>query len=383
MAMPGRVRSTGARWRSAIACQAKGRAGNASSPATIAAQIGAPRPRRLVAGTSAQTMATRAQGISTQGRRRGRWSSGRSRMVASGSCSLTPPPIPPAPGSSPGSAGPRPAARGTLARQLVAVVQLHQAHVALARGELARRRDVDHGVAAAVQDQRRHADVGPAARLLVQLRLDRRRVLEEAEVHPAPGAGGVVVDLQPAGLAPVAQRRLSQPRLPALDHPERRRHQHQRAHPGIRRRRQRRGQPAQAGSDHHRPVAGAADGRPGRGHPRAQPQLLQRRQAQVQPIDAHPQAGEVFAEGDALAGLGTGGKTVEIQEPGTGHPRMIRQDPPLSRQVGAHPPAGRTAPRSPRTPRAPGRRSPRWRSGRRWRRRAGPARRPCGACAGR
>ena len=58
--------------------------------------------------------------------------------------------------------------------------------------------------------------------------------------------------------------------------------------------------------------------------------LLQRGQPQVQAFDGQPQAGEVLAEGDAFAGLGTGSKTMQIQEPGTGHPGMIRQDPPIS-----------------------------------------------------
>src|SRR5579859_6579227 len=62
--------------------------------------------------------------------------------------------------------------------ELVAVVDLDQAHVALAPDERARKLDVDGVVADAVHDERRDADVGPPSTRHV----DPCGVLGEAEV---------------------------------------------------------------------------------------------------------------------------------------------------------------------------------------------------------
>jgi hypothetical protein len=83
--------------------------------------------------------------------------------------------------------------------QLVAIVELGQLSAAAsARRTRARPRDVDHLVARAVGDPRRHGHRRPATAGGV----DRQGVIEEADVDPGRPPLGVIEHLEPAVAPP-------------------------------------------------------------------------------------------------------------------------------------------------------------------------------------
>lgn len=69
------------------------------------------------------------------------------------------------------------------------VLDLDEANVGAAAGELSRARDVDDVVVRPVDDERRYADLG-------QPDVEVRKLRDEAEIDPGLRVRGVVVDLQ-------------------------------------------------------------------------------------------------------------------------------------------------------------------------------------------
>src|SRR5436189_53416 len=103
------------------------------------------------------------------------------------------------------------------------VVELDQADVPLAAGPAPRQIDVDHIVTLAVQHENGDADVRPP----VALRVDGERLLVEAEVDTCTALLDIVLDLEPARVAPAPKAVLTEPGAPALGESERGRQQHQ------------------------------------------------------------------------------------------------------------------------------------------------------------
>ncbi len=208
--------------------------------------------------------------------------------------------------------------------EVVPVLDLDQAHVALVALKARESSMSTVVVGAAGDDEHGHAHVGPAAPAGVHV----LGVDGEAEVDLGGPLLLVVLGGQPARLPATPPGLGAEAAAPALHHPEGRRQEHQRAHPRVLLGHAAGGEAAQARPEEHRPVLLAPDGRARGGDHRREAQVLERGQAQVEAIHRHPPHVVVVAEGRALVRAGARGEAVEVEE--------ARTDCRRGRQVGVH-----------------------------------------------